>query len=254
MTTLIVGASGATGRLLIEQLLNSEHRVRAIVRSPVKLPQSLLDHQHLSVIQANIADASDADLAEFVDGCDVVASCLGHNLTLKGVFGHPRRLDADATRRLCAAAKANKSERPTRFVLMNTAGNSNRDLAEPISFAQKCVIGLLRVALPPHVDNEVAADYLRTVIGPADQSIEWAAVRPDSLTDESAVSEYNVYPSPTRSAIFNAGKTSRINVAHFMAELISNDDTWARWKGQMPVIYNATSNHCVNPSRGRAVT
>jgi len=240
MTSLVVGASGATGRLLLEQLLHREHHVRAILRSSDKLPQSLLDHQCLTVIQTSISDASDTDMAEFVSGCDAVASCLGHNLTLKGLFGHPRRLVAEATRRLCDAAKANATQGPTKFVLMNTAGNSNRDLVEPISFAQRCVIGMLRLALPPHADNETAADYLRTVIGQTDQSIEWAAVRPDSLTDNSAVSEYDVHSSPTRSAIFNPGKTSRINVAHFMAELISDDDTWSRWKGKMPVIYNAT--------------
>lgn len=32
--------------------------------------------------------------------------------------------------------------------------------------------------------------------------------------------------------------TSRINVAHFMADLITDDDTWRRWKGRMPVIYD----------------
>jgi putative NADH-flavin reductase len=238
MTSLIVGASGATGRLLIEQLLNRKHQVRAIVRTPSKLPQSLVEQQGLSVIQASIAEVSDVDLAGFIDGCDAIASCLGHNLTLKGVFGHPRRLVAEATRRLCEAANANGLARPTKFVLMNTAGNSNRDLAEPISLAQKCVIGMLRMALPPHADNEDAADYLRTVVGQNDSSIEWAAVRPDGLTNEAAVTKYEAHPSPTRSAIFDAGKTSRINVAHFVAELISDDEIWSRWKGQMPVIYN----------------
>jgi hypothetical protein len=238
MTSLVVGASGATGKLLVEQLLLREHHVRAIVRASAKLPKTLLNHQHLSVIEASISDASDADIASFVDGCDAVASCLGHNLTLKGIFGRPRRLVTEATQRLCDAAKANPSQTSTKFVLMNTAGNSNRDLDEPISFAQRCVILMLRLAIPPHLDNELAADHLRTTVGQNSQSIEWAAVRPDGLTNESAVTEYNVYPSPTRSAIFDAGKTSRINVAHFMAELIADDDTWTRWKGQMPVIYN----------------
>lgn len=238
MTSLIVGASGATGRLLVEQLTNRGHHVRAVVRSRAKLPQSLLEHRHLDVIEASISDATDDELAGFVNGCDAVASCLGHNLTFKGVFGHPRTLVTDATRRLCDAVKANSMERPTKFVLMNTAGNSNRDLSEPMSLAQRCVIGMLRVAVPPHADNEMASDYLRTVIGQTDQAIEWTAVRPDGLTDELVVTEYQVFPSPTRSAIFNSGKTSRINVAHFMAELITDDDTWTRWKGQMPVIYN----------------
>lgn len=68
--------------------------------------------------------------------------------------------------------------------------------------------------------------------------MEWAAVRPDGLINEDRVTEYELYPSPVRSAIFDAGKTSRINVAHFMANLITDESAWQEWKGQMPVIYN----------------
>ncbi len=99
-------------------------------------------------------------------------------------------------------------------------------------------MGLVRLLVPPQVDNEKAADYLRTEVGQKDAAIEWAVVRPDSLIDESEVSEYEVHPSPVRSALFNAGKTSRINVAHFMAELMTDDGTWNTWRGQMPVVYN----------------
>ncbi len=241
MTTLVVGASGATGRLLVEQLLNRGQNVRVIVRSPDKLPEVLTNHDNLSVISASVLELSDAEMSQHVSGCRAVASCLGHNLSLKGLFGHPRRLVTEATRRLCNAIKANKSEESTRFVLMNTAGNSNRDLNEPISFGQRCVIELLRL-LPPHVDNEKAADYLRTKIGQNDEAIEWAAVRPDNLIDGDQVTEYKVHSSPIRSAIFDAGLTSRINVGHFMADLITDDDTWNKWKGQMPVIYNKSSS------------
>jgi NAD(P)-dependent dehydrogenase (short-subunit alcohol dehydrogenase family) len=238
MTTLVVGASGATGRLLVEQLLNRGHIVRVIVRSPEKLPEVLANHDNLSVIHASVLELSDAEMTQHVSGCRAVASCLGHNMNLKGIFGDPRRLVTDATRRLCNAIKANKPEQPTKFVLMNSAGNSNRDLHEPISFGQKCVIGLLRLLLPPHVDNEKAADYLRTKIGQHDRTIEWSAVRPDKLIDEDLVTDYEVHSSPIRSAIFDAGSTSRINVGHFMADLIINNETWNKWKGQMPVFYN----------------
>ncbi|MEZ4865561.1 MAG: NAD(P)-binding oxidoreductase [Caldilineaceae bacterium] len=238
MNILIAGASGATGRLLVAQLLERGHFVKVIVRSPDSLPTAWQGHERLSVMQASLLDLSDTELAEQVQGCDAVASCLGHNLTFKGVFGQPRRLVTDATRRLCTAIKVNRPEQPVKFVLMNTVGNRNRDLPEPIPFAQHLVIGLLRLLLPPHVDNEQAADYLRTQIGQHDDLIEWAAVRPDGLTDEAAVTAYDVYSSPIVSAIFGSGKTSRINVAHFMAELITSDDTWQQWQGQMPVIYN----------------
>ncbi len=238
MTTLVVGASGATGRLLVEQLLNRGQNVKVIVRSADKLPKILTGNDHLTVISASILELSDLELAQHVKGCDAVVSCLGHNLNLKGIYGHPRRLVTDATRRLCNAIKTNKSQTPTKFVLMNTTGNRNRDLPEPISFGQSLVIGLIRLLLPPQVDNEQAAEYLRTKIGQKDQAIEWVAVRPDSLKDASEISAYEVHPSPTRSAIFNPGVTSRINVGHFMADLITDDAIWNKWKGQMPVIYN----------------
>ena len=242
MTTLVVGGSGATGRLLVEQLLNRGQNVKVIVRSPDKLPEVLKNHDKLSMIRASVLDLSDAEMARHVNGCVAVASCLGHNMSLTGIYGQPRRLVTDATRRLCNAIKANKSEEPTKFVLMNTAGNSNHDLHEPISFGQSCVIGLLCLLLPPQVDNEKATDYLRTKIGQNDGAIEWAAVRPDKLINEDKVTAYEVHSSPIRSAIFDPGLTSRINVGHFMAGLITDEDTWNKWKGQMPVIYNKSSS------------
>jgi len=241
MTILVVGASGATGRLLVEELLNRGHKVKAIVRSPESLPESLGNQNNLSLIHASVLDLSDAELAQHVKGCDAVASCLGHNITLKGIYGQPRKLVTEATRRLCNAIKANMPEKPGRFVLMNTTGNINRDINESVSSGEKFVLGLIRLLLPPQSDNEKAADYLRTGIGQNDETIEWVAVRPDNLIDEENVSKYKVYPSPIRSAIFNAGKTSRINVGHFMADLITENKIWNQWKGQMPVIYNIKS-------------
>jgi hypothetical protein len=240
MMILVVGASGATGQLLVEHLLNCGQNVRIIVRSASTLPESLKNHDHLTVIHASVLDLSDAEMTQHVSGCDAVACCLGHNMSWKGIFGQPRQLVTDATRRLCNAVKVTTPTKPFKFVLMNTAGNRNRDLLEPISFGQKCVIGLLRLLLPPHADNEKAADYLRISIGQNNKEIEWVAVRPDSLINENESTEYELHPSPIRSAIFDAGKTSRINVGYFMANLITDDDTWSKWKGQMPVIYNKT--------------
>jgi len=241
MTTLVVGASGATGMNLVEQLLERGQNVKVIVRSPEKLPESWKSNALLEIISASILDLSDKEMSKHVFDCHSIASCLGHNMSWKGIFGQPRLLVTEATRRLCDAIKSNNPVGPIKYVLMNTIGNSNRDLNEAISFGQKCVIGLLRLLLPPHLDNEKAADYLRTQLGQNNNSIQWVAVRPDGLINEEEVTDYEIHSSPIRSAIFNPGKTSRINVACFMATLISDDDLWKTWKGQMPVIYNASS-------------
>ncbi len=240
MTTLIVGATGATGRHLVRFLLDRGHQVRTIVRSPQKLTDFLGgEPENLTQIEAPFLDLSDAEIEEYTRDCDAIASCLGHNLTFKGIYGKPRRLVTDSVRRLCRAVERRRPAKPVKMVLMNTTGNRNRDLKEPISPAQRSVIALLRLLLPPHVDNEQAADYLRVQVGQDHPSIEWTAVRPDGLVDAEKVSEYEIHPSPTRSAIFDAGQVSRINVAHFMADLITKEDLWEKWKGQMPVIYSS---------------
>lgn len=240
MATLVVGGSGATGRLLLAQLLERNEDVRGIVRNPESLPAPLRRHPRLTLIQASLLDLSEEVLAGHVSGCAGVASCLGHNLTLKGIWGPPRRLVTDATRRLCQAIRQSSTDGPSpvRFVLMNTTGNRNRDRDEPLSVAHRLAVGLMRRLLPPQADNEEAAEYLRATIGPRHPGIEWAVVRPDGLTNEAQVTPYDLHPSPIRDAIFNPGKTSRINVAHLMAQLLCDDPTWAAWRGQMPVIYN----------------
>jgi len=245
MKVLVVGATGATGRLLLEQLLERGHEVKAVVRSSERIPQPLKNHAKLELIEGELLKLDDEEMVQHVKGCDAIASCLGHNITFKGMYGHPRRLVTVAAKRLSKAVADNDPDVKVKFVLMNTSGNRNRNIKEPISVGQRLVTSLLRLLLPPHVDNEKAADFLWKNIGDNHKHIEWVAVRPDGLINEDSVSDYEIHPSPIRNPIFNPGKTSRINVAHFMAELIDEDKIWESWKSQMPVIYNeqpATSN------------
>lgn len=241
MKTLVLGASGATGKHLVEQLLEMGQEVKAIVRTPSNLPESWKESERLTIIQGSISEITKTQMVEYIGDCEAVASCLGHSLSLKGIYEKPRKLVRDAVKLVCETVQQNSPVKPIKVLLMNTAGNSNRDLVEPISFGQKLIIGLLRLVLPPHVDNENAADYLRTEIGQNNSKIEWVTIRPDTLLSDDKVTEYELHKSPTRSALFNPGKTSRINVGNFMAKLVIDDRLWNKWKGQMPVIYNKDS-------------
>jgi len=238
MTTLVLGASGATGRKLVDQLLQKGQKVKVIIRSPAKLPETWLSSQNIFIIQASITELSVNDLAEHLLDCQAVASCLGHRPDLKGIYGKPRKLVTEAIKLVCQAIQKNAGPRSVKVVLMNTAGNRNKDLNEPFSIGEKLITALLRVLVPPHPDNEHAAEFLRKEVGQEDPTLEWVVIRPDSLIDEIEVTEYEIYPSPIRSALFNPGKTSRINVGNFMARLIIEPGLWDEWKGQMPVLYN----------------
>ncbi|MEE4115818.1 MAG: NAD(P)H-binding protein, partial [Marinilabiliaceae bacterium] len=83
MTILVAGATGATGKRLVEDLLNRGHNVKAIVRSPESLPETIRNNSGLELIVASLLELSDKEMQKYVAGCDAVASCLGHNLTFK---------------------------------------------------------------------------------------------------------------------------------------------------------------------------
>lgn len=235
---LVLGSSGATGILLVKILLQKGLEVIAIARNTDALTKIDSNDGRLTIVEASISEMTNNDLTQHLMNCQAVFSCLGHNLTFKGMYGHPRRLVTDAVVKVIESIKSLNNNNKVKIILMNTAGNSNRDIPEKPPFSQQIVISLLRALLPPHADNEEAADYLRLHVGQDDQIIEWAAVRPDGLINEDEVSPYDIHPSPTRNAIFDAGSTSRINVADFMSELAVNSGLWNKWKGKMPVIYN----------------
>lgn len=137
MKTLIVGASGATGKQLVEQLLAAKKEVKIIIRSNANIPESWLQNEHLHIIHGNISEMKVDEMTDIVSDCNAIASCLGHNLTFKGIFGKPRKLVAEAVQLICEAITSRNPEKPTKFVLMNTVGNQNRSINEPISPAQK---------------------------------------------------------------------------------------------------------------------
>ena len=154
MTILVVGATGMTGRSLVEQLLNKNHKIRIIVRSTHKLPTEVLENSDTTVIESSVLDLTDVQMAEHARNCDAVVSCLGHVMDFKGMFGDPKKLCTDATRRLCEAIEKNRSLKPTKFILMNTVGVRNPDLEEKRAWYERGLLFLLRHMLPPHRDND----------------------------------------------------------------------------------------------------
>ena len=235
---LVLGASGATGQLLLKILLQKGVEVVAIVRNANSLTNIDSSHPGLKIVEAEISEMPESNLAQYLKECEAVLSCLGHNLTFQGMFGHPRWLVTDAIKKVTKTIESINTNSKIKIILMNTTGNSNRDIPENPPYSQRFVISLLRLLLPPHVDNEKAADFLRLQVGQNNDNIEWAAVRPDGLINEDQTSQYDIHASPIRNPIFDAGSTSRINVADFMSDLAVNSELWNEWKGKMPVIYN----------------
>jgi hypothetical protein len=163
-------------------------------------------------------------------------------------------LVADAVQLLCEAASLNSTLPHLKVLLMIGAGVVNRDVNERLTARDKVFMKLIRMLIPPHTDNAEAAEYLRLQIGQDHPRVQWVAIRPYNLIDEAKVTSYCTNASPNQSVIFDPKVTSRINVADFMCNLISDSRVWDQWKGKMPVIYNDQSpsaetldSHSVDP-------
>lgn len=244
MKFFIAGATGATGRHVANLLLQQGHQVVTVARNSTALHKEISLYPQLSVTVGSLLELADAELDDLISGCDGLISCLGHNMTFKGIYGAPRLLCRESVERMTRSiirTRRQQAEKrpPTRFILMNTNGNRNRDLDEQLSMGDRLVIGMVRRLLPPHRDNELAAEFLRRDIGQNHPDIRWVVVRPDGLVNQDQVSPYHSFPSPIRGVVFNSGQVSRINVAHFMTSMACDASEWQKWEGRMPVVYNA---------------
>lgn len=237
MKVLILGASGATGKLVVRQLIKRQIKIRAVIRKGAVLPREILTNPLVEIETGNIAEFDDSEMVRLLQDCDAIISCLGHNINFRGMFGQPRNLVFDTIRKVCRTVKGT-ADKKVKLVFMSTTAYTSRILGEKNSFREGIVLSIFKLLLPPHRDNVKAADFLQEEIGKDNGKIEWIAVRPDTLINNDAESAYEVHESPVRSPVFNAGTVSRINVSHFMADLLTNDDLWRKWQYKMPVLYN----------------
>jgi len=239
-TVLLVGGTGRTGRRALQQLLDRGISVRAILRSGRKLPPDVAGNPNLTVIEASLLSLPDDELQRHLRGCDAVVSCLGHVLSLKGIFGPPRDLVTRATMRLCRGVEALQPPAPVKFILMSSVSvNRPGGLDTRRGSFERAFLWMLCGVLPPAKDNQRAANFLLEQIGPNNTCVQWTVVRPDSLL-EGEVSEYALHEGLVNS-LFAPGSTNMANVAHFTCELVTNAKTWSDWKSTLPVIVNVSS-------------
>uniref|UniRef100_A0A7S1GHY0 NAD(P)-binding domain-containing protein n=1 Tax=Cyclophora tenuis TaxID=216820 RepID=A0A7S1GHY0_CYCTE len=231
--------------------------------SPLQQQLQQQQQQKLELMEASILEMSPPQLQQMVSKCDAIVSCLGHNGSFSGVWGKPYKLVTDAIQRVCEATIANQkletatttkrttttTTTPTKVVLLGTVLVPNPNGQEPKrSFFDRCVLTALSYLIPPHVDNEAAAQYLfqhhyppPLTAKPATPSpaLEWCVVRPNLLIDQDTVTDYQLKAQPT-GGLFQGNVTSaRINVAHSMVQLVTNhQQQWDTWKYQMPVLFD----------------
>jgi putative NADH-flavin reductase len=191
MRIAVFGASGKTGRQVVEQALAAGHQVTAFVRDPAKLG---MEHPALRVVRGDISDAARVD--EAVRGQDAVVSALGQTKTSgKDVLTVAARVLIPAMER--AGVRR----------LVSLVGAGVPDPRDPSSFGRTMMRALMKT-LVGHVlrDAEEHARLLRA------SGLDWTLVRPPRLTDGPRTGTY-------RTGILRLGMgetLSRADLAEFM--------------------------------------
>ena len=193
--------------------------MRAIVRSAGRLPDGIADNPQLTVVAADLLSLDREELAAQVRGCDAVISCLGHVISVRGVFGPPHDLVTRATVRLCQAIQESQPDAPAKYILMSSVSVNHPGEPEARrGTLEKVLLWVLRGLVPPSRDNQRAADFLHGEMGASNPLVQWVVVRPDTLLEGDA-SAYSLHEHLV-SSLFKPDRTNMANVAHFMCDLV----------------------------------
>jgi putative NADH-flavin reductase len=212
MRILVLGPNGAVGQIVINDLLQSNHEVTALVRNAATMHQR---HHGLTLVEGTPTNA--ADLEKALRGQDAVVSTLGvrKNKTTT--------VRADVARNLAAGMKRNGVRR---LVWLDAAGvGSSKEFVQRSSFFFGRVI--IPLLLNHMYEDAAVAD---AIIEKSD--CEWVIVRPMSFTNGARKGNLSVVTDMSRTVRLSL-RISRADVAAFLVEQLNQDD----YVGQMPVIY-----------------
>jgi len=199
----IFGATGRTGRHLVDQALAAGHRVTALVRTPASLP---LAHDRLRIVPGDVRDP--ATVAGVIAGQDVVLSALGPNQ--HGTVS----LCGDAMAAILPAMAAHGVRRLIALSAYGAADSHDRNLYNRMLWLMQ-------------KEKMVDKEHMEARIRQSD--VDWTIVRPAALSNGSHTGHYRL---GTDLRITITSRISRADLADGMLWQIA-DATYVR---QAPVI------------------
>jgi uncharacterized protein YbjT (DUF2867 family) len=204
MKILVLGATGATGLLIVRKLLDKGHSVVALVRSRTKAEAA-------GLVGADLVEGDATDeptLARAVAGCDAVISSLG---TAMSPFREVTLLST-ATRALVKVMTANQV---LRLICITGLGAGDSRGHGGFFFDRVFLPLLLRKV---YDDKNRQEDLIRA------SGLDWTIVRPTVLNDKPAHGQVRALTDLTT---VHGGSIARADVAAFVVEQLATD-TWLR--------------------------
>ena len=199
MNLVVLGATGRTGSLVVEQALAAGHTVTALVRSPEKLTTR---NPNLRVVAGAVTDA--VAVARALEGADALISTLGGSASVI----------ADSTPAIVAAA--HKSGVGRIVVLSSWVVERDR-----MDAATRLLTGIAMGSLIK--DKNAGEKVLRQ------SDLDWTIVYASILTDGPASGSVAVLPDGTKRGM--SQKISRADVAAWMIQAATSGQQSRRTVG-----------------------
>lgn len=198
MKLVVIGATGATGRLVVDQALQRGHEVIAYVRRP----EALEKRQGLSIVAGKLENAG--ALQEAVRGADAVLCTLGTH-SLVGV----RLMQTN----LPLVTRAMLGAKVQRLVLLSAYGVG--DTARSATLLARIVYKTLV--------SSVYKDKEQSEVALARAGLKWTGIYPVILTNGPLSDAAEVRPLSKVRKVAGLPKVSRANVASAMLDAAEND-------------------------------
>ncbi len=196
MHVAVFGATGGTGRQVVQQALAAGHRVTALVRNPDRLG---IRHDDLTVVVGDVLDAD--KVAQTLAGADAVVVSLGNTANNPDyIVSQGTQVIVDAMRRL---------GRPKRIVVVSSLGVGESKDQVPFAFKM-----LMKTVLKKPMEDKERQEAIVKASG-----LDWTIVRPGGLTDGPATGRYKAGVDPK----IMAGQVSRGDLAAFVLQQLTDD-------------------------------
>ena len=198
---VVFGATGGTGRQVVEQALRAGHQVTAVVRNPAAF---LVQHPQLVIWQGDVLQP--VDFKAVLAGADAVVSCLG-------IHGRkPTTVYSEGVRNI---AQAMHQVGVTRIICLSSVAVV---IPPRSSLLVKLVTRYILWTLLPHTYE----DMRRMEAWLRESDLDWTVVRPPQLTNTKRTGNYR---TTINEPIRKPSKISRADLAHYLVKHLTDEKT-----------------------------
>jgi len=196
---IVFGATGGTGKLVVEQALQAGHQVTVVVRNPDMLA---LRHQQLKIIRGDVFQPN--SFGNAIEGQDAVVSCLGVQKR------EPTTVYSEGVRNIMEAMQRNNVNR----IICLSAGAV---IVPPKSsllmkFVTKNI--LQRIFKYSYADMLIMEKILN------ESNLNWTVIRPPWLRDSGHTGKYR---TAINEHLRNLSKISRADLADYIVNHLTDE-------------------------------